>query len=160
MSEADTAAPTVQIHGTAIVTGTTGLVFIGPSGSGKSAAALHCIAAAQRRGQFSALIADDRTTVSSAGGRMIARCPPTIGGLLEIRGAGIVCVPFVESAVLHYAVSPLRPPFWERMPPEAETFEPLAGHILPLLRLPVADGLDCYDTLTVLMQNRPLSTDS
>ena len=47
---------TVNVHGTAIVIGTAGLLFIGPSGTGKSAVALHCIEAARARGLFAALV--------------------------------------------------------------------------------------------------------
>ena len=150
----------VNIHATSIVIGTTGLLFVGPSGSGKSATALHCIAAARRSGQFAALVSDDRTSITLAGGHPVASAPSTIRGLIEVRGAAVVSVPVIECTLLHYAVRPLRPPFEERIAPEDETFELLPGRTLPLLRLPIADGLDCFETLAVLMRNRPLSAPS
>lgn len=47
-------APFVNVHGTAIVLGTTGLLITGPSGSGKSALALSCLSEVRHRGRFAA----------------------------------------------------------------------------------------------------------
>ena len=63
-----TAAP--NVHGTAIVIGTTGLLFLGPSGTGKSAVALHCIGQARAQGVFAALVSDDQVLLGDAGGRL------------------------------------------------------------------------------------------
>ena len=139
-----------NVHGTAIVVGTTGLLFLGPSGSGKSAVALHCIEEARARGLFAALISDDRVLVSRMGGRIVARAPATIARLAEIRGAGIVRVETIEAAVLHRAIRPIEPPFAERLPPEGETFAVLPSLFLPLTRLPLFPGCTAFSTLTVL----------
>ena len=96
-----------NVHGTAIVIGTRGFLFIGPSGTGKSAVALHCIGEARARGLFAALVSDDQVFVSETNGRLIARAPESIAGLAEVRGAGIVAVKTIEAAVLIRAIRPM-----------------------------------------------------
>ena len=140
----------VNIHATAIVIGTTGLVFTGPSGTGKSAIALHCIGEARARGLFAAMVSDDQVLVSEAGGRLIARAPQSIAGLAEMRGAGIVAVETVEAAVLRLAIRPVEPPFAERLPPQDERLEVLPARFLPLTRLPLFAGATAFSTLTAL----------
>ena len=90
-----------NIHATAIVIGTTGILFVGPSGAGKSSAALQCIYEARMRGLSAALVSDDQVLVSEEDGRLIARAPASIAGLIEVRGAGIVRMETVGEAVLH-----------------------------------------------------------
>lgn len=139
-----------NVHGTAIVIGTRGYLFVGPSGAGKSAIALHCIAEAHARGLFAALVSDDQVLVSDVNGHLVARAPASIAGLAEVRGAGIVKMEAVESAVLERAIRPIEPPFAERLPPEGETVEVLPSLSLPLTRLPLFAGCSAFSTLTIL----------
>jgi len=139
-----------NVHGTAIVIGETGLLFVGPSGASKSAVALHCIMEARWRGLFSALVSDDQVLVTEADGELVARAPASIAGLLEVRGAGIVRMATVETAVLHRAIRPIEPPFAERLPPEGETAEILPSRSLPLTRLPLFAGCTAFATLAAL----------
>ena len=60
------------------------VLLLGDAGSGKSDVALRLIAMGAE------LIADDRTLLSVQEGRLIARAPQTIHGLLEARGVGIL----------------------------------------------------------------------
>ena len=140
----------LNIHATAIVIGTTGLLFTGPSGSGKSAIALHCIEEACGRGLFAAMVSDDQVLISEANGCLIARAPESIAGLAELRGAGIVTVETSEAAVLHRAIWPLEAPFAERLPPEEERLEVLPAHSLPLTRLPLFTGATAFSTLIAI----------
>ena len=133
-----------------IVIGTTGLLFVGPSGVGKSSVALHCIYEARARGLFSALVSDDQVLVSEEDGALVARAPASIAGLAELRGAGIIKVETVDRAVLHQAIRPIAPPFAERLPPEGETFETLPGRALPLTRLPLFPGCTAFSILATL----------
>ncbi|MEO8722998.1 MAG: HPr kinase/phosphatase C-terminal domain-containing protein [Sphingobium sp.] len=73
-------ATSVAIHGHAVL-------LIGPSGSGKSDLALRLI----DRG--AALVSDDYTSLTRTGDIVLADAPPTIVGLMEIRGIGLVSVP-------------------------------------------------------------------
>ncbi|MDE3759732.1 HPr kinase/phosphorylase [Sinorhizobium meliloti] len=143
-------APFVNVHGTAIVLGTTGLLIAGPSGSGKSALALSCLSEVRHRGRFAALVADDRVDLTLENGRIVARCPAAIRGLIEIRGSGIAEVDTVSACVLDWAIMPVRAPFDPRLPPEEE-LQLEIGRNLPLLRLPVEGPLSPVDALAALL---------
>lgn len=81
--------PPPTIHATAIAAPAysasppRAVLLLGPSGSGKSDLALQLI---DRGWQ---LIADDRTVLGVADGRLTAAAPPAIAGLIEVRGVGI-----------------------------------------------------------------------
>lgn len=93
-----------NIHATAIVVGTAGLLFMGASGSGKSGSAFACLAEAAERGLFAALVADDQVYVSAHGKAIVAEAPEPTAGLIELRGSGIVRVRHLPRAVMHLAV--------------------------------------------------------
>jgi serine kinase of HPr protein (carbohydrate metabolism regulator) len=141
----------VNIHATAVVLGTRGFLFVGPSGAAKTATALSCMTGARRAGLFSALVADDQVFISVINGRVLARRPASIAGLAEIRGSGIVTVETIPAAVMDFAVLPLKSPFEPRLPPENEVYPLLSGEFLPLLRLPVLEGLNSFDNLCRLL---------
>ncbi len=73
---------------------------MGPPGSGKSDLALRLLA----RG-FS-LVADDRVVVAG----LLARPTPELAGLLEVRGLGIVRLPYVAEAILALVAELSEPP--------------------------------------------------
>ncbi|EPE95553.1 HPr kinase/phosphorylase [Rhizobium grahamii] len=140
-----------NIHATAIVVGKTGLLFMGPSGWGKSMLAFTCINEAQRLGISSALVADDQALLSEVDGSVIAACPASIAGLLELRGTGLVRLPHIASAAMHYAILPASPTGEKRLPPEGERTT-IAGSIeLPVIRLLANTPLP----LAILMAKAP-----
>lgn len=101
----DTGGGQPTIHGTAIALASgdcwNGLLLRGPSGAGKSSLAARMIDRGAR------LLADDRVILEPAGNELLARCPESLSGLLELRGLGIVALP--ESALLPgNARAPLR----------------------------------------------------
>ena len=61
-----------------------GVLIEGPSGAGKSDLALRALDAGF------ALVADDRVVVWASGGRLYGRAPGPLGGLIEVRGLGVV----------------------------------------------------------------------
>ncbi|WP_165217260.1 HPr kinase/phosphorylase [Affinirhizobium pseudoryzae] len=124
-----------NVHGTAIVMGTRGLIFLGPPGAGKSELAFACLAAARLQGVSAALIADDQVFISMENGETIATRPDSIAGLLELRGSGIVRLDSVERAVLHLAIRVIDPTRDERLPPEQERTDLGGFGDLPLIRL-------------------------
>lgn len=125
----------VNIHGTAIVIAETGLLFLGPSGIGKSSLAFACLAAARPLGLHAALIADDRVFMSRRDSEIIAECPPSIAGLMEIRGTGIIRIPHASPARIHFAILPAEPGNAVRLPDENELIEVADGMQLPVIRM-------------------------
>lgn len=89
-----------SVHATALVIGEAGVLIEGPSGSGKSALALACIAQAQAQGLFARLVSDDRVRLAARGGRLIASVHPAIAGHVERRGLAIGRADFCGQAVL------------------------------------------------------------
>jgi serine kinase of HPr protein (carbohydrate metabolism regulator) len=73
-------------------------LLFGPSGAGKSDLALRLMLAGWR------LVADDYSRLWMSGGRIYARSPAPIRGLIEARGVGIVGAPFVDMAEVALAV--------------------------------------------------------
>lgn len=103
----------VQVHGTAVEVDGLGVLLLGPSGSGKSDLALRLIDRGAR------LIADDRTDVSAAGGRLEVSAPKEIKGLVEARGVGLMPVENRDRAWLGLVIdlAPAEPV--ERLPEPA-----------------------------------------
>ncbi len=126
---------TVIVHGTTIALGSRAALIRGPSGSGKSDLALRCISLPQSSAGQLALIADDQTVIGRLGNTLVASAPQNIAGLLEIRGLGIVPVPFIEHATLHLIID-LVPAdtMLERYPGPLKTTE-ILGLSVPLLHL-------------------------
>lgn len=125
----------IHVHATAITIGNTGLLFMGPSGIGKSMIAFNCMVCARRSGLSAALIADDQVILSRSHAGLIGTCPKSIAGLMEIRGSGIARLPYVASAPLHLAIQLVETGTADRLPPEKETYEIASFGSLPLLRL-------------------------
>jgi serine kinase of HPr protein (carbohydrate metabolism regulator) len=148
------AAP-ANIHGTAIVVGKTGIVFLGPSGSGKSSLAFSCLAEARSLSLSAALVADDRVLVSERDGEVLAACPPSIAGLIEVRGTGILHLPHVSPTVVQLAVMPVDLATAPRLPEEDERIEVAPGIMLPLVRI----AATARHPLAIIMAKMPGSFD-
>jgi HPr kinase/phosphorylase len=110
-----------SLHATAVIHGESGVLILGPSGSGKSVLALALQAHASAMGAFSALIGDDRIFVRKAHGRLIARGATNMAGVIERRSAGLITVPHEAMAVVRLAVELCeRGRRWPRMPNDDE----------------------------------------
>jgi serine kinase of HPr protein (carbohydrate metabolism regulator) len=55
-------------------------------------------------GIFAGLVADDRTLVKGIAGRLVARSPATIAGLVELRGFGPAPAPSQPAAIVDLVV--------------------------------------------------------
>ena len=75
------------LHATCVSIDGSGVLIVGPSGSGKSGLALQLMALGAD------LVSDDRTDVTMVSGALRATAPPTIAGLIEARGVGILNAP-------------------------------------------------------------------
>jgi HPr kinase/phosphorylase len=102
----------------------------GPSGAGKSDVALRVIEAGGR------LVADDQTHLAKTGRAVIVTAPPSLAGLIEVRGIGIVKLgraQLIARAPLALLVDLVSPDHVERMPEPAH--EKVLGIDLPRLAL-------------------------
>jgi hypothetical protein len=79
-----------------------GALVLGPSGAGKSSLALCLIEACPFR--RTALVADDWVRIEARDGRLFARPPERLAGLIEIRGFGPTPIRTVPAAALVIAV--------------------------------------------------------
>ena len=116
-----------QLHASCVELSGTGVVLVGPSGSGKSDLALRLI------DEGAQLVADDRVVIERRGARLIARPPEAIAGLIEVRGLGIMRVGHCASSPLGFVVA-LRGDQPAQRLPERATYEVL-GVALPYLEL-------------------------
>ena len=93
------------IHASAVLVGARAVLIRGPSGSGKSRLALELIHAA-RGGtlRFARLVGDDRVHVEAAHGRLLVRAAAALAGMIELRGVGILKLPYEPSAVVGLVV--------------------------------------------------------
>lgn len=119
------------IHATCVSLKGRGLLLIGESGSGKSDLALRLI----DRG--AALVADDQVHIGRKDKKLLASPPQKLRGLLEVRGIGIVTLPYEHHVPLALAVKLVRRTEMERLPPR-QFFE-LLGVRLPELSLSAFD---------------------
>jgi HPr kinase/phosphorylase len=124
-----------SLHATAVIHGETGVLILGPSGSGKSALALALMARASAMGAFSALIGDDRVFVRKAHDRLVARGAANVAGLIERRTAGLIRVRHEPAAIMRLAVElGGRGRRWPRMPEDDDGI--IVGEVtLPRLAL-------------------------
>jgi HPr kinase/phosphorylase len=108
-----------SLHATAVIHGESGILILGPSGSGKSVLALALIARARATGVFGALIGDDRIFVRKTHGRLIAWGAANMAGLIERRAAGLISVRHEPAAVVRLTVElSARGRRWPRIPDE------------------------------------------
>ncbi len=117
----------IRIHATCIRIGTHGVLLRGASASGKSDLALRLIDGG------AALVADDQTELTAAGGVLTARPPQALAGLMEVRGLGILRVGNAESAQVRLVIDLVPPEACERMPKPGRC--ELCGVSLPLVAL-------------------------
>lgn len=121
-----------QIHATCVVLDAGAVLLRGPSGSGKSDLALRLIDKGAK------LVADDRVDLRPEGGRVVARAPSPLHGLIEVRGIGIVRLPSVLDAPVALIVDLVGRDEVERLP--ADQDETLLGVPVPRLAFDPFDG--------------------
>jgi HPr kinase/phosphorylase len=128
------AAP-VSIHASAVAIGEAGIIIRGTSGSGKSSLALDLIYAAGRTRRFASLVGDDRIDLDVQGDRLIARGHPSVRGMVEKRGLGILHIPHEPAVVLRLVVDIVAAQEAIRVPEPEQTFIVLCGVQLPVVAL-------------------------
>ena len=121
------------VHATAISLPACGVLLTGPSGAGKSSLAYRLIARHAAR-----LVADDRVRLVANGNALYAEPPARLGGLIEVRGIGILRMDFLARAQLNLAVDLVKA---DDVPRIAEPhYLESKGRQLPLIRLHAFDS--------------------
>ena len=122
-----------NVHGTGLVLGEVGVLLRGPSGAGKSVLALSLLDRFNDRGEPSFLVSDDRVDLGANGDILTMQAPPRLGGLIELRGRGIVKRPQQAEGRLHLVIDLVED--FARMLEEEEFSTRLLG--VTLARAPV-----------------------
>ena len=123
------------IHASAAALGGRGILIRGTSGSGKSTLLAALIAGMPP----ARLVADDRVVLTVTAGGVFAAAPPALAGLLEIRGAGIVRLPYVIRVPVVLVVDLLPLAACPRLPDEAQGVAHIAG--VSVRRMHLAEGV-------------------
>jgi HPr kinase/phosphorylase len=121
----DTMAPGDTFHASCVSVDGRGVLILGDAGSGKSALALQLMA------YGAVLVADDRTTLTARDGTLWATCPPTIRGVIEARGVGLLHATTMHKVAVDLIVD-LNQPEDARLPDPCETT--ILGISVPLQR--------------------------
>jgi serine kinase of HPr protein (carbohydrate metabolism regulator) len=128
------------VHASVARVGGRGVLIRGASGSGKSSLLMALVTS---RDADAVLVADDRVILTVADGQLVASVPPSLAGLMEIRGAGIVRRDHVAMTPVDLVVD-LKPlAECPRYPADEEAFAVLAGICLPRIFIAVGahDGV-------------------
>lgn len=133
----------INVHGTCVALScagyTTGVLFQGAPGTGKSSLALRLIdqtgfGAGSAEPIRGCLISDDQVLLEEFDGVLTATAPYAIKGLLEVRGIGIIKVQTIVSPVrVDMVIAHASSSAMDRIP-EPEVIE-LAGLVLPMHRV-------------------------
>ena len=126
------------VHASAVLAGARAVLIRGASGTGKSRLARGLIQAA-RTGSlpFARLVGDDRVYVEAAGARLLVRPAPALAGLIEVRGVGILRMPYEPVAVVSLVVD--LGADVERLPQPEHRQTKIEGITLPRLAVAAAD---------------------
>jgi serine kinase of HPr protein (carbohydrate metabolism regulator) len=143
-----------MVHASAVLVGNRAVLIRGSAGSGKSRLVLALLDAAQSGlTGFARLVADDRVELSVSHGRLLARAPVALAGMIEVRGVGIRHLHYEPVAVVGHVVD-LAAADASRLPEPADMQTEICGLRLP--RLAIAAGDDaCRVLLLGLQENRP-----
>jgi HPr kinase/phosphorylase len=137
-----------SVHASCVLVGARALLIRGPSASGKSQLALELIHAADTGGlRFARLVADDRVHLTAAGGRLLARPAESLAGLIEVRGTGLLRLPYEPCAVIGLVVDLGEDS--NRLPAPEQRQALIDGISLP--RLAVASGVGPLPAVMALL---------
>lgn len=114
-----------MIHASCVALAGRAVLIRGPSGSGKSDLALRLI------DEGAILVADDQVELAREDDRLLASAPQRIAGLIEVRGIGLVCMPWLERVPVALIVDLVTGAEVERLPEPRE--DNLGGVVLPVL---------------------------
>ena len=118
-----------NIHASCVSWQDKGILLLGGSACGKSDLCLRLIS------KYDAvLVADDRVDVNVARETILASAPKILEGMLEVRGVGILQLPFVKQTKLDLVVELVKDLSEIERLPEPQSWE-YEGVKLPLIKL-------------------------
>lgn len=128
-----------NLHATALVVGSKGVLITGASGSGKSrlAHALHLQCGLLHLPCL--LVSDDQVLPEAKGKHLVVRAPAEISGLIEMRGFGLAAARNIHAAVMDLAVELVAREQAERMPDDDAATQ-ICGVSIGKLTLPREDA--------------------
>lgn len=139
-------------HGSMLVIGDRGVAVTGASGSGKTSLCLTLIDLCRAAGISAHLVSDDQLLLEAQGGRLVARAPDAIAGLVEVRGYRPSAVAVETAAVVDLVVelvSGNAPRYNE------DGMTALVGVVLPLLRQPARNTRQSATAVRARLQLPP-----
>ena len=142
-----------NLHATALTIGDRGVLIRGESGSGKTALALALLAGAHSARRNARLVSDDQVLLLPCDGRLICMTPPTIAGLVEVRGATPKAIGHEPSAVIDLLVDLVEGALAPRL--SDQQWEVIAGCRLPLVRLAARNVHGALPALGALLSLPP-----
>ncbi|MEM1343737.1 MAG: serine kinase [Pseudomonadota bacterium] len=115
----------ITVHASAVAYKDCGLLITGDPGSGKTALAVEMMALG------AGLVADDWVAIERGrGGGLVMNAPKPIAGLVELRGIGLIRLPYIDQAPLAFVVD-LNTATRERLP--EHTRRRLLGQEYPVI---------------------------
>jgi len=124
------------VHGTCVAFGRRGALLRGHPGAGKSDLALRVLSLPGEGEDRPSLVADDQVWIEAGPGDvLLASPPPALAGKIEVRGLGIVELPFLAEAELMLVCDLVSEQEVPRMPPESWERAVIAGRSVPILKL-------------------------
>ena len=140
----------LNVHGTGLLLGDTGVLLRGPSGAGKSVLALSLLDRFEGRGQPAFLVSDDRVDLLPQGQKLEMAAPARLAGLIELRGRGIVSRPHQSPVPLHLVIDLV--PELVRMLEEDALVTELAGLTLARAPVPYASAVGVAHQLLLVLE--------
>lgn len=119
------------IHASCVTFGGCGILIRGASGSGKSRLAHFLINRAPLFGIESRLVGDDRIALERRDDALFASAPEAIAGLLEVRGLGLIRLPYIKEARLGLVIDLLPETEIPRLPDPEDLSAQLEGVSMP-----------------------------
>ncbi len=132
------------LHASGVCFNQKGVLFVGKPGAGKSDLALRCIDIG------AVLVSDDQVDIKVEQNGLSASPPAAIAGLLEVRGVGILKMPYCSDCPIHLIIQLVDRNEVERLPEPA--FHTIEGKQVPLLKLCAFDASTPVKIKTVLEQ--------
>ena len=142
-----------HLHATLVRLDGHGVLIRGASGTGKSSLAVSLLRRAEAAGREARLVADDQVLVERREALAFGHAPAALAGLIELRGVGILNLPFEREAQMTLVVDLSTRAAIERLP--EPSFVEIAGVSLRRIHLPERDPAFGADALLTFLWSLP-----